>query len=119
MGGFTEQVVAIADGETFASDTDYNLTFSITRTATGNDVEWAITGGALDGILVSGSDTGGNNAPFYQADTLTFAVLSGGNSIDDWKFDQITVDYTPIPEPGTIAVLVLGLGGMVLARRRR
>ena len=31
----------------------------------------------------------------------------------------LTIDYTPIPEPATIGLLLTGLGGVLIARRRR
>lgn len=46
--------------------------------------------------------------------TLTISDLAGG---DTGGFTRWGIDYTPVPEPGTIAAL--GLGAIVLLRRKR
>ncbi|WP_435892508.1 DNRLRE domain-containing protein [Oceaniferula spumae] len=67
--------------------------------------------------LVDHWNTGSNNAGFQ--------IYGGGAGNTQWGFDskegtgaaQLIIDYTPVPEPSSIALL--GLGGLALLLRRR
>ncbi|WP_372971858.1 PEP-CTERM sorting domain-containing protein [Marinobacter sp.] len=52
---------------------------------------------------------------FFDSATLTFD--NGVNENDGWGIDDMTI--ARVPEPGTLALLGLGLAGLSLTRRRR
>jgi len=55
--------------------------------------------------------------------TLTLSIDEGGNGGDGWAVDFLTVGATTItsatPEPSSIPMLALGLGGLAVAAARR
>lgn len=55
-------------------------------------------------------------------DSVTFDFSAEGlQGIEDesWGLDNVSVSVTPVPEPSGLLVLMCGLGGLGLARRRR
>jgi hypothetical protein len=48
---------------------------------------------------------------------LEFSALQGGANPNDWNLDDIQFSPTPVPEPGTWALLVCGAGVLGLSRR--
>ena len=50
-------------------------------------------------------------------DVLALSLTGGGAAGDNVGVDHVTIDFVPIPEPGSLALF--GLGGLLLARRRR
>ena len=86
------------DGDALADGTLCTLRLTVERTASGNDLTWAMNGKE---ISVSASDTGGSVAPFTTFDTVAFAVLDAPNMITDWRFDSILVETTGTVAAGT------------------
>ena len=61
---------------------------------------------------------GGNISPAFsgQSEQLTFSALEGINNA--WELDDIQFLTSPVPEPGTLALLGAGAGAMMLGLRR-
>jgi len=72
-----------------SNNTLYTNTLKVTRTASGNDITFSQTGGA--NWSLTNSDTAGSQVPFYAFDTITFGLLDSPASLDDWRFDDVSV----------------------------
>lgn len=91
---------------------DYRM--QIERTATGLAFSMTRDGGSL----IELSDNAVPNANFYTFDMIAFGYYNRGttNFLD---VDSISVTYTAIPEPGTLLLVGIALGSLLLFRRRR
>ena len=86
---------------------------------------WFDFSGAQDGVFTSATATTSNGGGMYD-DTFTGETFDfRGKSFDlVTMFDetnlisaQITIEGTPLPEPGVVALLALGVGALALRRR--
>lgn len=111
---------------------DVILSYATRGTGTGfnsHDVSYSVNGGPFVGLgahaaqssstwVVHTTDLSG----FGDADnvaSLVIRITLGGatNANGNNRFDNVQINATPVPTPGSIALL--GLGGFVAARRRR
>ncbi len=104
----SNDLATITSGTVHAAETFKTFTLTITRNNLGN-FDLAMT----DGTTTISSL---NQAPV----TNTFNYVTFGaylrNPINTLDVDSISVDFTPVPEPTTAAVLALG--GVLIRRRR-
>jgi len=88
-------------------------------------------------VFLLGACTDANNTACYTTNLATFSntgqqdnanyLLSGGtfdgvmiqSNSNDFIFHVKQMSYTPLPEPGTWAMMLLGFGGIGMAMRRR
>lgn len=109
----------------FIPNTQYVVVMSLTRTGVNSmDIFGSLTGPS--GLLTSHtlSDTNGivNNIGLLGvwANSATFGssptIGAADNGID---FSNITIEYTAIPEPSALALVVFGLAGLTVAKFRR
>ena len=97
-------------GSTNVADfTTILVTINPNLTTQGYPNVWTQYSGIISGV---GGPTQGRLAFHYDVPNAGF---SGANS-DYIGID--TFDYNPVPEPGTIAVVALGLGALMLRRRK-
>ncbi|MCD8482120.1 MAG: PEP-CTERM sorting domain-containing protein [Verrucomicrobia bacterium] len=85
---------------------------SIVRTATGLDL--SLTDGTS---TISISDNSVPNADFFTFNTVTFGYYNR-NTAHFLDVDNITITYSPIPEPGTYAA-IFGLLALAFCLRQR
>lgn len=104
------EVALIAGGNVIASDT-------ISVTGTGSPNTAAIPFTATQVVLGSLDLTGLTGS---EAVSLRFSNTTGGGG-SPWErtalVDNVSIDATPVPEPGSLALL--SLGGLAMLRRRR
>ena len=102
----------------YTDNTQYTFVMELTRNASnGIDIFSSMTGGNLDGVgSVSAAATDTDPAGFI-FDTFALRPGSAATTTDQFNTSRFTVDFTPVPEPTSLALL--GLGGLALVRRRR
>lgn len=81
----------------------------------GADVTLAVEAfGVIDGVAFAGMSDPFTYKTGFETGDPTTTVLADANM----QFDSFTVQAVIVPEPTTIALGVLGLGGLLLFRRR-
>ena len=46
-------------------------------------------------------------------------LTSGNTTCSDYDYNDMVLHFTPVPEPGSLPVLVTGFAGLALVVRRR
>ncbi|MEZ0265620.1 MAG: PEP-CTERM sorting domain-containing protein [Phycisphaerae bacterium] len=99
---------AAVNEPTFADGVTYQGLLEITRTATGVTVRGELAGAST----VTAVD---DASAFTTFDTASFFILNSNSK--DVTLDNVRVEITAVPEPGTVGLGLAGLG-LMLARRR-
>lgn len=126
------------DGNNYAGTTSGSLSSvndGTTRLIVGH-IEWGVNGSTVDTLRLYAPDadldltghlisTATYDATQADYDTLTTTTRNnnlgssslGHSEVDEIRFGEFYSDVTPVPEPGSLALL--SLGGLMIARRRR
>lgn len=110
-----EQLQYTLDGSTFVDAALFD----------GNAGDTWFNGRSFDLSAISGADNNPNFG-FRVVATLApgnaaYAASNPANNYattGTWRFDMVTVSAVPVPEPGTYALMVAGLVGVVITARR-
>lgn len=70
----------------------------------------------IDGTSYIDDPDGDRASPRWTFDEVGF---SGGNREANFVIDNVNVDFAPIPEPATLGLMALSLGGLFVTRRFR
>ncbi|HZH97330.1 MAG TPA: PEP-CTERM sorting domain-containing protein [Fimbriimonadaceae bacterium] len=97
----------------------HNLSFTLTRDGVADSIAVSVNGGAATTFAGSlNSWRNANNLGYAETSRLKFRArhADGDPQFNGFYFDDISYSTSPVPEPGTMAVL--GLGALGLLRRR-
>jgi hypothetical protein len=121
-GSWEDDFLAAFDGTNgnpgYSDDTQFTFIMELTRNASNQiDVTASMRGGNLDGVgLVSASSTDVDPTSF-SFDTFALRPSSAATTTDQFDTNLFRVEFLPIPEPGSLALV--GLGALLLAARAR
>jgi hypothetical protein len=107
--GGTTGTVAQASTAFSGGTTAATLTDNLTAKAAGSGEQTVVSSPA--------STFSPSTASFTITEDLT--LNPNGKSISALSLNQITLKLTTTPEPATVSLVLLGLGGLAIARRRR
>ncbi|KAF0815381.1 hypothetical protein IGB42_00462 [Andreprevotia sp. IGB-42] len=113
--------------DTFSSSTPFTLSYSATPSVAGGQLE------SLFGVLFLMSPTGTGQSlvsqvfspgaqsfsgSFFIPEAGTYSYAFSLNKNSDW-LGSFNLNVAPVPEPETVALMGIGLMGVLLARRRK
>ena len=106
---FNIRIISIAPGTPSSAAFDPGKSYSWTAVN--------VASGTIPGFSPSDFhlDTSGFTNPKPSTPLGFFSV----SSVIDGSFDDVVINYSPAPEPGSLSLLALGSGGLLLRRRRR
>jgi hypothetical protein len=99
---------------------------SSANTISGNYVQLSGAGSGWNNQISATIPAAANNDPNFAVEIVDASTLgdcvntSGGalnNSSGNWRFDNVAISGTPVPEPASVGLL--GLAGLALLNRRR
>ncbi len=98
----------------------HTAVFTVTRMAStntaGEPLDIPVLSLLIDGTSYIDDPDGDRASPRWTFDEVGFA---GGNREANFVIDNVNVDFTPVPEPATLGLVVVGAGGLLLFIRRR
>jgi hypothetical protein len=118
--GFTLLSPTGPDGAyVFAANTTYTGSFTITRISA-TEMELTGTLGAATHTVTDVFDSADIGMLGFWANSNTFGSSSSPNTADNGiDFSNVKIEFIPIPEPGSMILLLLGTSLVIGARRRR
>jgi hypothetical protein len=103
----------------FAANTTYTGSFTITRISA-TEMELTGTLGAATHTVTDVFDSADIGMLGFWANSNTFGSSSSPNTADNGiDFSNVKIEFIPIPEPGSMILLLLGTSLVIGARRRR
>jgi hypothetical protein len=120
-GGWTNFGGTSLTGTYIATSNDYyNAPGSPTITVDLSSIPGANGDPNLGVRLVSAFDSTGHIGNEYASAALSSGLtVAYNNSSGNWRFDNLTFSGTPVPEPGSIVLAILGLCGLIVRSSRR
>ena len=116
--GFTSLGSGPDVGYAITANTDYTVTLSFTRTLADElEITLDFLGNSLTRVDDSPQSLDFGMLGFGSSSNAFGTSNSAGDPDNGIDITNVTVDYTPVPEPGTLALGLLG-GLTILARRR-
>jgi hypothetical protein len=106
-------------GFTFAANTTYSGSLTVTRTSA-TEVQLTGTLGATTHSLTDTFDSASFGMLAFWANSNVFGSSNTPNTADNGiDFSNVKIEFIPIPEPSSLGLAVLGIGAALTMARRR